>query len=66
MKKKVRQILTNKKFNSMLKECLIKEADEIEKALEVDHRLDGIEAPADMLDSITTSLKNQGLWKDGE
>ena len=59
-------MLKEDNFDSKLRDRLIKDADEIEKALEADTRLRGIEAPSGMLDSITASLKNQGLWEDDE
>ena len=60
------EMLKEDNFDSKLRDRLIKDADEIEKALEADTRLRGIEAPSGMLDSITASLKNQGLWEDDE
>ena len=56
------EMLEEDNFDSKLRDKMIEDAEEIEKALETDPKLDGIEAPAGMLDSITASLKNQGYW----
>lgn len=58
------EMLEEDNIDSKLREWLIEDADEVEKALESNPKLDGIEAPAGMLDSITASLKNQGYWED--
>ena len=60
------EMLEEDNFDSKLRDKMIEVAEEIEKALETDPKLDGIEAPAGMLDSITASLKNQGYWEDEE
>lgn len=60
------EMLEEDNFDSKLRDKMIEDAEEIEKALETDPKLDGIEAPAGMLDSITASLKNQGYWEDEE
>ena len=60
------EMLEEDNFDSKLREWLIKDADEIEKALESDHKLDGIEVPEDMLDKITASLKKKGFWEEDE
>ena len=60
------EMLEEDNFDSKLRDKMIEDAEEIEKALETDPKLDGIEAPAGMLDSITASLKNQGYWEDDE
>ena len=49
-----------------LRDIMIEDAAEIERALENDPKLAGIEVPAGMLDSITTSLKNQGCWEEDD
>lgn len=58
------EMLEEDNIDSKLREWLIEDADEVEKALESNPKLDGIEAPAGMLDSITASLKDQGYWED--
>lgn len=58
------EMLEEDNIDSKLRERLIEDADEVEKALEFNPKLDGIEAPAGMLDSITASLKDQGYWED--
>lgn len=58
------EMLEEDNIDSKLRERLIEDADEVEKALESNPKLDGIEAPAGMLDSITASLKDQGYWED--
>lgn len=58
------KMLEEDNIDSKLREWLIEDADEVEKALESNPKLDGIEAPAGMLDSITASLKDQGYWED--
>lgn len=60
------EMLEEDNFDSKLRDKMIEDAEDIEKALETDPKLDGIEAPAGMLDSITASLKNQGYWEDEE
>lgn len=60
------EMLEEDNFDSKLRDKMIEDAEEIEKALENDPKLDGIEVPAGMLDSITASLKNQGYWEDEE
>lgn len=65
MEKKPKVItLKGKKFDYILRERLIEDADEIERTLDADPEFNKIEAPADVLDKITASLKKQGYLED--
>lgn len=59
-------MLSDSELDLFLKESLIREADEIEKALNEEEALRGVGASDDLFHSIVDKLKEQGVWEETE
>lgn len=57
-------MLSDSELDLFLKESLIREADEIEKALNEEEALRGVGASDDLFQSIVDKLKEQGVWEE--
>lgn len=57
-------MLSDSELDLFLKESLIREADEIEKALNEEETLRGVGASDDLFQSIVDKLKEQGVWEE--
>ncbi len=57
-------MLSDSELDLFLKESLIREADEIEKALNEEEALRGVGASDDLFQSIVDKLKAQGVWEE--
>lgn len=57
-------MLSDSELDLFLKESLIREADEIEKALNEEESLRGVGASDDLFQSIVDKLKEQGVWEE--
>jgi hypothetical protein len=57
-------MLEDEKMDQFLKESIMKEADEIEEALNNDPDLTGYGASDDMFQAIVDQLKQQGVWEE--
>lgn len=59
-------MLSDSELDLFLKESLIREADEIEKALNEEEALRGVGASDDLFQSIVDKLKEQGVWEEAQ
>lgn len=59
-------MLSDSELDLFLKESLIREADEIEKALNEEESLRGVGASDDLFQSIVDKLKEQGVWEEAQ
>ncbi len=57
-------MLSDSELDLFLKESLIREADEIEKALNEEEALRGVGASDDLFQPIVDKLKEQGVWEE--
>lgn len=59
-------MLSDSELDLFLKESLIREADEIEKALNEEEVLRGVGVSDDLFQSIVDKLKEQGVWEEAQ